>query len=94
MVFDLGNALSRKAEFESARLDAFTFRLRARTMRLLAEALDREPEPLVAAIALHDDEHIVAGLGPGAATAYTAAVAQARAELVAELGDPAPHRLA
>ena len=94
MVFDLGEALHHKAEFESARLDDFGFRLRARTMRLLAEALSRDPAPLVAAIARYDDDHIVAGLGADAGAPYRAAVAQARAQLIAELGDPSPHRLA
>jgi hypothetical protein len=94
MTFDLGNALNRKAEFESARLDDFKFRLRARTMRLLGEALGRDPVPLVAAIAVEDDSSIVASLGPGAEIAYRTAVAQARTELIAERGDPSPHRLA
>lgn len=94
MTFDLGDALNRKAEFESARLDDFNFRLRARTMRLLGEALERDPDPLVAAIAVEDDSSIVARLGPGADVAFRAAVAQARTELIAELGDPSPHRLA
>lgn len=94
MTFDLGNALNRKAEFESARLDDFNFRLRARTMRLLGEALGCDPAPLVAAIAVEDDSSIVASLGPGADVAYRAAVAEARSQLIAELGDPSPHRLA
>lgn len=94
MTFDLGNALNRKAEFETARLDDFNFRLRARTMRLLAEALGHDPAPLVAAIVVEDDSSIVARLGPGAGHAYQAAVAQARAQLIAERGDPSPHRLA
>ncbi|KAB7648242.1 hypothetical protein [Polymorphobacter fuscus] len=94
MVFDLGQALHRKAEHESARLDDFGFRLRARTMRLLADALGRDPVPLVAAIALHDDDHILADLGDDARAAYRIALAEARTQLTAELGDPSPHRLA
>jgi hypothetical protein len=94
MTFDLGNALNRKAEFETARLDDFNFRLRARTMRLLGEAMGRDPGPLVAAIAVENDSSIIAGLGPGADVAYRAALAQARSQLLAELGDPSPHRLA
>jgi hypothetical protein len=94
MTFDLGNALNRKAEFETARLDDFVFRLRARTMRLLGEALGRDPAPLVNAIAVEDDSSIVTSLGPGADAAYHAAVAQARTELITEIGDPSPHRLA
>jgi hypothetical protein len=94
MTFDLGNALNRKAEFESARLDDFAFRLRARTMRLLGEALGRDPAPLVAAISVEDDSSIVASLGTGADVAYHAAAAKARLQLITELGDPSPHRLA
>jgi hypothetical protein len=93
MVFDLGDALRRKGEFESARLDDFEFRVRARTMRLLAERLGIAHEPLVGAIALEDDAHIIADL-PGAAEIYPQCVAEARRQLVGELGDPAPHRLA
>jgi hypothetical protein len=93
MSFDLGNALRRKGEFETARLDAFEFRVSARTMRLLAERLGVEPATLVAAVARHDDAHIIADL-PGAAALYPECVAMARQQLISEFGDPTPHRLA
>jgi hypothetical protein len=93
MSFDLGDALRRKGEFETARLDDFEFRLRARTMRLVAERLGIDPAPVIAAIALHDDAEIVAGL-PGAAALYVKTRVEARRQLVTEIGDPAPHPLA
>ena len=93
MSFDLGDALRRKGEHESARLDDFAFRLRARTMKLLAERLGRDPAPLIAAIALAEDDAIIAAEGLPLRD-YHLALAEARAQLLAELGDPAPHRLA
>jgi hypothetical protein len=93
MPLDLGEALRRKGEHESARLDDFAFRLRARTMKLLAQRLGRESAPLVAAIALADDDAILAAEGLPLAD-YRQAQAEARAQLLAELGNPAPHRLA
>lgn len=99
MAFDLRAALLRKGEAESARLDDFAFRERARTMRLLAEALDEDAEALVRAIAAGDDAAILARLDQRHApervnAAYAQARAQARAALITERGDPAPHRLA
>lgn len=93
MSFDLGDALRRKGEHETARLDDFAFRLRARTMKLLAERLGRDPAPLVAAIALAEDDAILAAENLSLAD-YTQALAEAREQLIAEHGDPAPHRLA
>jgi hypothetical protein len=93
MSFDLGDALRRKGEHETARLDDFAFRLRARTMKLLAERLGRDPAPLIAAIALAEDEAILASESLPVA-AYTQALADAQAQLIAERGDPSPHRLA
>jgi hypothetical protein len=93
MSFDLGDALRRKSEHETARLDDFAFRLRARTMKLLAERLGRDPAPLIAAITLAEDDAILAAEGLPAAD-YHLALAAAREQLIAEHGDPAPHRLA
>jgi len=94
MVFDLRGALLKKAEIESARLDDFEFRLRARTMRLLAPELGLEPEALVGRIAVEPDDAIVASLGPDAAPRYEACRAEARRQLIVEIGDPTPYRLA
>jgi hypothetical protein len=93
MSFDLGDALHRKGEHETARLDDFAFRLRASTMKLLAERLGRDPAPLVAAIALAEVDAIFAAENLPVAD-YTQALAEARERLIAEHGDPAPHRLA
>ncbi|THD37702.1 MAG: hypothetical protein E7773_01580 [Sphingomonas sp.] len=99
MAFDLQKMLHRKGEFESARLDAFAFRVRARAMRGLAEALGEDPDDLVRAIATDEDDAILARLGethgPDAVrAAFATARAAAEADAVAELGDPTPVRLA
>jgi hypothetical protein len=94
MVFDLRGALLKKAEVESARLDDFEFRLRARTMRLLAAELGLQPEALVGRIAVEPDEAIITTLGPEAAPKYEACHAEARRQLIAEIGDPTPYKLA
>ena len=99
MAFDLQKMLHRKGEFESARLDAFAFRVRARTMRGLAERLAIDPEDLVRRIAASEDDAILDGLSAehGAErvhTAYVNARAEAEREAIAEFGDPTPVRLA
>ena len=99
MPFDLRAALLKKGEVESARLDDFAFRERARTMRLLAATLGEDAGVWVRRIAYGSDEAILADLAarqdPEAVqAAYLAARAEARAQLFDELGDPAPHRLA
>ncbi|TFU05971.1 hypothetical protein EUV02_02820 [Polymorphobacter arshaanensis] len=101
MVFDLGRALRKKEEFESARLVDFEFRRRARATRLLLQAMGRDDAEAAA---------IVASLGEDAIPAHLAALMQtpvkdvaaefqkclviAHRQLVAEQGDPAPFRLA
>jgi hypothetical protein len=97
MVFDLRGALLKKEEVESARLMDFEFRLRARTMRLLAARLGLAPEELVAEIAKGDDEAILADLRtrfPGAGAHFAEAREDARHQLVEERGDPTPYKLA
>ena len=102
MVFDLRAMLLRKGEFESARLDDFEFRQRVRNVRLFAARRGMDAAPLLAKIALGDDEKLLAGLleGLDAAEADTltrdwfAARADAYRELVEELGDPTPIRMA
>jgi hypothetical protein len=99
VAFDLQKMLHRKGEFESARLDAFAFRVRARTMRGLAEALGLDPDVLARSIAADDDAAILERLGADhgverVAAAYATARAAAEVEAIAELGDPTPVRLA
>jgi len=95
MVFDLRGALLKKEEVESARLMDFEFRLRARTMRHVAELLGEGPGELVAKIAHADDEAILAELGDRIdRAAFNQCREQARTELVAERGDPTPYKLA
>ncbi|MGH6614850.1 hypothetical protein [Sphingomonas sp.] len=101
MSFDLQKMLHRKGEFETARLDDFAFRARARTMRLLAAALDLVPEDLVALIATMDDDAILDRLTRDSGfdrqridADYCRARSSAGAALRRELGDPSPVRLA
>ena len=101
MVFDLRGAMLKKQEVESARLAEFDYRWRARTMRLLAAALDPalSGDEMAAATARHDDAAILADLAArypeaGVRKLYGQCRAQARLALIEELGDPTPHRLA
>lgn len=99
MVWDLGKAMRKKEEFESARLMDFEFRQRARAIKLLARELGREAAAVVARIA-DPDEAILAWLAAESAlapaeigAAYARCSARARRELIAERGDPTPYRL-
>ncbi len=103
MVWDLRGALLKKQEVESARLADFEFRLRVRTMRLLAQAVETgmSAADLVSQVALHDDDAISAdilrrcpALDADALRAVEVCRAEARAQLIVEIGDPSPHRLA
>ena len=97
MVFDLRGALLKKEEVESARLMDFEFRLRARTMRLLAARIGLLPADLVAEIAKGDDAAILAHLRPdhpAVDTQFAEAREGARRQLIAERGDPTPYSLA
>jgi hypothetical protein len=93
--FDLQKALHKKGEQESARLDDFAFRLRVRTMHELAADIGEPADALVKLAVALDDAALAAALPP-AATPERLAAARARAEraLIAERGDPSPHRLA
>jgi len=99
MVWDLRGALLKKQEVESARLDDFEFALRARTMKLLGADLDRAAQgALIGGIALRSDSAILDSV-PAADRAalrrrYDVCRTEARRQLIAERGDPAPHRLA
>ena len=101
MVFDLRRALLKKEEIESARLMDFEFRLRARTMRLLATELGLDPEEVVTRIAVQGDDGILAELaGTCRLTAETLDTLYrncreiGRKQLVVERGDPTPHKIA
>jgi hypothetical protein len=100
MAFDLRGALLKKEERESARLMDFAFRLRARTWRLVGEALGTEPDDTARMTALHDDEALLERLAtrfPGRAGELSdlqrACAAEARQQLISEIGDPSPYRL-
>jgi hypothetical protein len=100
MVFDLRGALLKKGEVETARLMDFQFRLRARTWRLVAEALGADPEEVVRLTASLDDEALQAHLAvlyPDEAKDLPALIrtasADARQALIAERGEPSPYRL-
>lgn len=100
MAFDLRRALLRKEEHESARLMDFEFRHRARTFRLMAEALGVNAEAVVKRIAHSDDDGVLAWLAEQAKRdamevreLASRCAARARKELIAEIGDPTPNRL-
>lgn len=100
MVFDLRRALLSKEEKDSARLMDFEFRQRARTFRLMAEALGLPGDELVREIAISADDLILDRLVADGrsgraelAELYTRCRAEAYRQLVGELGDPTPHRL-
>ena len=88
MASDLRGALLKKAEVQSARPEDVEFRLRARTMRLLAPLLGVEPEALVARIALESDEAILATLPEPATSWYAEARTEAHRQLIDEWSDP------
>jgi hypothetical protein len=99
--FDLAKALHKKAEVETARLQAFGFQQRARADCLIAQDHSLDPAEMASAIAVCPDAELIdrladlTDLAPAAAAAaFTAALATARQQLVAEQGDPTPHRLA
>lgn len=94
MVFDLRGGLLKKGEIESARPDDFEFRLRARTMRLLAPLLGIAPGELVDRVATEPDAAILASLPDTARAWFDQARIEAHRQLVEEPGAPTPHRLA
>ncbi|MFM5917083.1 MAG: hypothetical protein ACKOOL_06055 [Novosphingobium sp.] len=100
MAWDLGKAMRKKEEFESARLLDFEFRQRARATRLLARALGIDEAALVSQIAEQDEAGVAvfaasqAGVSRDSVMAeFHRCLAQARKELIAERGDPTPYRL-
>jgi hypothetical protein len=101
MTWDLAKALHKKAEFETARLQAFGFQQRARAIGLMAQAHGLDDKTLAAELAVTTDQQLIeqlcrlTGLEQAQVTAaFNAALAEAWRQLVAEQGDPTPHRLA
>ncbi|MBN2971569.1 hypothetical protein JW805_06005 [Roseomonas aeriglobus] len=100
MVFDLGKAMRKKEEFESARLLDFEFRRRARAARMLARDLGLDESTVSGIAAMHDENRIPALLAEMAGrpvadmvTAYSECLRRAHEQLIAERGDPTPYRM-
>ena len=100
MMFDLRAALLKKEERESARLMDFAFRLRARTWRLVAEALGADADEVARLTAQLDEDklaqHFAEAYPERAADLpelQRSCAAEARKALIAERGDPSPYRL-
>ncbi len=94
MVFDLRGALLKKEEIESARLMDFEFRLRVRTLRLLAANIGADPDEMARRVTLGDDETVLLSLDGVEPATFHACREEAMRQLIVERGDPAPHRLA
>lgn len=101
MVWDLRGALLKKQEVETARLADFEFRQRVRGYRLLADELGLEALDLVHAAAERSDGAILPELADRSGrpldqirALHAESMTKARRQLLEELGDPAPHRLA
>ena len=101
MAFDLRGALLKKEERESTRLADFDFKLRARTFRLMAPALGVSQHEIVPLIAQGDDDGVLAELAArlpnqaqDLAHLYNRCRSEARVQLISEIGDPSPYRLA
>lgn len=100
-MFDFGLAMQKKGEFETARLIDFEFRRRARTSKLLARSLGVSEEDAINLVASTDENDALVRFSEIASVSEEIAAAKYRrlskivhAQLVAELGDPSPHRLA
>ena len=100
MVWDLRAALLAKEEFETARLTDFEFREMVRAVRLVGEDLCVAITPVLHELADHGLEAGLALMAQSADRApetvqalYHAARSEARRQLIAERGDPTPHRL-
>ena len=100
MVWDLGKAMRKKEEFESARLVDFEFRQRVRATRLIARKLEIDEASLVREIALRSETSLLQLAATQASfsvddvtKAYELCLNEARQQLIAERGDPTPNRL-
>jgi hypothetical protein len=100
MVWDLGKAMRKKEEFESARLLDFEFRQRVRTARLLARSLGLDESLLVGETLLKNEDAIIELAAERSAQSvddvqakFSNCSSRARRELIEERGDPTPYRL-
>jgi hypothetical protein len=101
MAFDLGSSMRKKEEFESARLMDFEFRSRARATRLLATMIGLDERDASALIAECYEHAVLDRLATMSgrdlaflSDQYERCLAAARHTLIAERGDPTPHKLA
>jgi hypothetical protein len=97
MTFDLGKALLRKEEYESARLTEFEFAEMVRALKALAAELGVPVEPLLGILAERGLDaglaHLSEQAGRAVESDYLRCRAHARAKLIEERGDPSPVRL-
>src|SRR5688500_5337514 len=100
MVWDLGRAMRKKEEFESARLMDFEFRQRARAARLFARELGLEEAALARDTVTRSDAELLDSIAAAngldrsvIGAAHQRCLANARLQLIAERGDPTPYRL-
>ena len=100
MVWDLRGALLKKGEFESARLAAFDFKLRVRAFRLLAAKVGEDPDEWTRRTVHKTDSELLEMLAPERPdlaaelpSELERCMVAARRQLIAEEGDPTPHRL-
>lgn len=100
MVWDLGEAMRKKENFESARLIDFEFRQRCRAFKMLAEKFGLDKAVIVGELALHKERDILARVAQRSyqglhdvEAVYLECLTDARKQLIAERGDPTPIRL-
>jgi hypothetical protein len=100
MVWDLGLAMRKKEEFESERLMNFEFLQRVRATRLFARKIGLNEASLVDEIAVRGSDDLLELVAKNTsrsrddiATVYEQCLGEAREQLIAERGDPAPNRL-
>lgn len=100
MVFDLGLAMRKKEEFETSRLMDFEFRRRARATRFLSQSLRLDPSVAADLVATLQENEVPAQLAElagvdeaGVWAEYQKWLRVVHQQLVAERGDPTPHRL-
>lgn len=100
MVWDLGKAMRKKEEFELRRLMEFDFRQRARATKLLARMYGLNKSVLSGEIALRTEADLLDLFTAQAerdraqvAAHYHQCLAEARRQLIIEIGDPTPNRL-
>lgn len=97
MTFDLGKALLRKEEYESARLTEFEFAEMVRALKALAAELEVPAEPMLGVLAERGLDaalrYLQEAAGRDVEADYLRCRAKAREKLIEERGDPSPVRL-